>query len=200
MCGLGFPLTCHPEDAPACVIHKNHSEAGLEVCVPCVAVGSRGRIPPVGPTHGRELAARDASDQHRQPRICPHARGALPHFLCAHEARPLDGSPSFATWLHGYATFGPGRVFFAHFLQWRSQLEGSASVQTRPHSILLAQAPVHGDDVGLDRERAALMTGQWSASWDLPDILRLENEDQYGDALHSTALHTGSRQYNNFDQ
>jgi len=59
---------------------------------------------------------------------------------------------------------------------------------------------VHGDDVGLDRERAALMTGQWSASWDLPDILRLENEDQYGDALHSTALHTGSRQYNNFDQ
>ena len=47
------------------------------------------------------------------------------------------------------------------------------------------------------------MTGQWSASWDLPDILRLENEEQYGGALHmgsGAALHTSSRRYDNFNQ
>jgi len=73
----------------------------------------------------------------------------------------------------------------------------------RPHSTHLAQDPAQGYEVGLDRERAALMTGQWSASWDLPDILRLEDEEQHGDALHSgckAALHTSSRQYDNFNQ
>ena len=56
------------------------------VCCPCVAVWSRGGIRPVGPAHGRELATGDASNQHRQPRVCSHACGApSPLFMRACE-------------------------------------------------------------------------------------------------------------------
>ena len=38
------------------------------------------------------------------------------------------------------------------------------------HSVRLAQAPAPGNGDGLERQRAALMTGQWSASWDMDDL------------------------------